>query len=464
MSGQEGGRLPRWVWFGASVALAIHLVIVVSIVRQPLDAAHAATGRSLVWPLYADTTHRKGPAADFFGVYDAGVQPASPEDLYVDINNPAFAPTRVPYGYPFRYLPVIAYTLSPALRLFAPHAAYLAWIAVLEATLAASLLVLWKQARGAGTKLFVAVALLVSFPYFLELHMGQFTFVAIALALAALALRERDGPPAARILGGVAFVSTVLLKLFPLVTTPALLRTRRGARLVALAVGLAVVTSAIYFVGRPGALDAFASVNTGGKMDGLDAGNHGLLYVFHRTTTLAGVSWTPTSWTIVTTVWQLGLLAAVGLAVLLARRCSAVVGGAVLVVSFVLSYVHVWEHHYSATILAGLAILVALERLDGGWSPRVRAVAAAVVLLTLPTPFVLLDPHPDPAVWDPSLGWGLWALLPPMCKSVPALVVLVVGLRAVAAEGFALPDYVVAWRGRRGYTVEEPRAWPAPRR
>ncbi|HEY2517139.1 MAG TPA: glycosyltransferase 87 family protein [Polyangiaceae bacterium] len=453
MSGAPGARLPRWVWFGAAVALAIHVVVLVSIVRQPLDAAHAPAGRSLVWPLYADTTHRKGPAADFFGVYDAGVQPASPQDLYVDINNPAFPPTRVPYGYPYRYLPVIAYTLSPVLRLFSPHAAYLAWIALIEATLAASLVVLWKRAQGAATKLFVAATLLVSFPYFLELHMGQFTFVAIALALAALALRERDGPPAARALGAVAFVSTVLLKLFPLVTTPALLRTRRGARLVALALGLAVVTSAVYFIGRPGALEAFASVNTGGKMDGLDAGNHGLLYVFHRTTTMAGVSWTPTSWTIVTTVWQLGLLAAVGLVVLLARRCSAVVGGALLVVAFVLSYVHVWEHHYSATILAALAILVSLERCDGGWSPRVRALAVAVALLTLPTPFVLLDPHPDPAVWDPSLGWGLWALLPPLCKALPALLVLGVGIRAVAASGFALPDYVVAWRRRRATTI-----------
>jgi hypothetical protein len=216
---------------------------------------------------------------------------------------------------------------------------------------------------------------------------------------------------------------------------------------------IAIVSSAIYFVGRPGPWEAFLAINSGGKMDGLDAGNHGLLYVVFRAGKLAGISWTPTSWTVVTLVWQLGLLAGVGAAVLFARRCTPVLGGALLLIAFVLSYVHVWEHHYSGTILAALVIVLSLARADGGWSPRVKAGAVAIALLAAPTPFVFLDPHPDPAVWDPSTAWGLWAFVPPLCKAVPAVFILSLGVRAIAASGFALPEYIVEWRRRRSAAV-----------
>ncbi len=433
-------RWPRWPTLIVVAALAAHLAVVVSLLREPLDASRAPPDqRSFVWPLFADTTHRRGPAADFFGVYDAGVQPASPEDLYVDITRPDMVPTRVPYGYPFRYLPAVAYTFAPALRILPPRAAYVGWVFVVEAALAAAIATLWRAAPSSGTRVFCATILLLSFPYFLELYMGQFTFVSMALTLAGVGLLAGSRGPRLRSAGIVAFGVSCLLKLLPLVVAPAIVKKRGGLRVVLGVLAVVIVSSALYFPLHPAAWEAFLRVNGGGKMDGLDAGNHGLLYVAYRLTKAAGVTWSGRSWSTVAVVWQIVALSAVGVLVLAARGRSVVFGAATLIAGFVLSYVHVWEHHYSATILAGLAILVELARADGRGSRRVYAVGVALVLLALPTPFVLLDPHPDPAVWDPSPAWGALAILPPLCKVLPTVVVIAVALHALVRDGLALP-------------------------
>lgn len=422
----------------ATVAFVIHVVIVISIVRQPLDANSAPRSeRSLIWPLHVDTTHRRGPGADFFGVYAAGIQPPSKQGIYVDISDP-HTPVGVPYGYPFRYLPVVSDVLSPVFRLLPPRTAYVTWILVVELVCFASIVFFWRRAPDDRFRALAAAALLASTPYFLELTMGQFTFFTIALMLGALAvLDERPKSPG----GWIAFVSAATLKLFPLVVAPAVLRKRGGWKVVAATLAFIVATSAIHFALHPTELEAFMDINTGGKMDGLDAGNHGLLYIVHRATRSA-IAWRPPPWTKLVAVWQLGILALTAGAVFFAKKCDALFGGAILVIAFVLSYVHVWEHHYSATILAALAILMTFLRDDGRWSPRVKAVAASTVLLALPTPFVLLDPHPDASVWDPAVAWGVLAFLPPLCKVLPSATVLFLALRSLAQSGFALPDWL----------------------
>lgn len=420
----------------AATAWVVHVVVVASILRQPLDVNRHAE-RSLVWPLHVDTTHRRGPGADFFGVYAAGIQPRAREGIYVDISDP-HVPVGVPYGYPFRYLPIVAQTLSPLLRILPPRSAYIAWVLVTEIVCFAALSFLWKRAANDALRGFTAATLLLSTPYFLELTMGQFTFVAIALVLRSMAVLEARGRS---VVSWIAFGVAAVLKLFPLVVAPALLRLRGGWKIVAATVAFIAATSTLYFGTHPGVLEAFLDINTGGKMDGLDAGNHGFLYVVHRLTRDV-VQWTPPSWTKVAAAWQAVLLVGTAALVYTAKRCSALYGGAVLVVAFVLSYVHVWEHHYSATLLAALVVLHRFVADDGGWSTRARVVAVAIVLLAVPTPFVLLDPHPEPSLWDPSPRWGALAFLPPLSKVLPAALVLALAVRALATDGFELPVWV----------------------
>jgi hypothetical protein len=442
MTARSAARVHR---IALAVAFAVHVLVVVSIVRQPLDANRAPRGeRSLVWPLYMDTTHRRGPGADFFGVYAAGIQPENRAGIYVDIADP-HVPVGVPYGYPFRYLPIVSQVLGPLARLLPPRAAYVAWCVVIEAVCLAAVAFFRRRATHESLRTFGTVALFLSTPYFLELSMGQFTFVTIALILGALAALEFRTPTAARTRGAwLAFGFASVVKLFPLVVTPAVLRVRGAWKLVAATLAFIVVSASLFFATHAGVLVAFLDINTGGKMDGLDAGNHGLLYIVHRLTRDA-VHWTPPSWTKVVAAWQILLLAAIGLAVLCARRCSALHGGAILVIAFVLSYVHVWEHHYSATLLAALVVLGTFVEEDGGWSRRARIVAVAIAVLAAPTPFIFIDPHPEPSLWDPSTRWGALAFLPPLAKVVPTSVVLVLALRALASDGFALPPWAPSW-------------------
>lgn len=73
-----------------------------------------AAGHALFWvslrtrwldPLFGDCMHLFGPGCDFFALYQAGAAALRGESLYT------YAPERtlVPYGYPFRYLPLPAY-------------------------------------------------------------------------------------------------------------------------------------------------------------------------------------------------------------------------------------------------------------------------------------------------------------------------------------------------------------------
>jgi hypothetical protein len=115
----------------------------------------------------------------------------------------------------------------------------------------------------------------------------------------------------------------------------------------------------------------------------------------------------------------------------LSRRADPIVAGFTLVIAFVLLYVHVWQHHHAATILAGLAMLIALVLAELAKRSVTGVAVASLVLLALPTPFAFLDPHRDLAVCDRSPRWGVLAILPPLCEAAPAAALLAVGVRGL---------------------------------
>ena len=89
----------------------------------------------------------------------------------------------------------------------------------IEASLLAWLLLLYRDEASPSVRTFAVVLLLAGQPYLLELHMGQFTFVAVALTLWAVRRGQRAS-------GGAALFAAIVLKTFPLVVLPALVRTR----------------------------------------------------------------------------------------------------------------------------------------------------------------------------------------------------------------------------------------------
>lgn len=437
----------------------VHLALVVDVARQPLATeAGPDTHRALIWPLHNDTIHRIGPGADFFAVYHAGQALEAGLDPYQQ----AELVRRTPYWFPFRYLPTVGHTLGRAAIAFAPRTAYLLWLALTELVLWGLVVVIARRAAAAWQRNVGLGALLLSSPYLLELHMGQFTFVTVAAVTLALLLER--APPGGlqgrprwwpRLGAALAYAGAVLLKLFPVVTAPALLRQRRYWPMLTLALTALGVALLHDFAGQPQQARTFWEVNFSQPVGGMDGGNVGLVYAGYLALQRLCPAWHAAHWSAALGLWRLLVLGASALVVLLARKHDVRVGVALLLLAHFVSYAHVWEHHVSGIIVLGVLLLLASPRADAasagtsGPGPRRRwgtlAVAAALVLLALPTPFTYFDAERHPLVVDPSASWSLaarYAVV--LSKALPTVVLFVVALRWQLEAGLALP-----WRPPR---------------
>jgi hypothetical protein len=436
--------MSRRVALAALVAGAlIHLATVVSIVAQPLDMNARRDGyRSPLWPLFNDAVHRQGPAGDFFALYHAGVKAHRNESPY----DGAEQPRQTPYFFHYRYSPGVAVALGQPLARLVPRAAYLVWVVVLEAALAGLLLLFCRRAPAPWFAAVAAGALLASTPFFLEVHMGQFTFVSLALAVASLIALAPDPAPASRpaVLGAAGLAAAVNLKVFPMVTAPALLRSAAGRMALAIAVVAFAALNLPSFLAHPQLLRDFYELNFLQGMDGFGTGNHGFLYLVFLAGRDLGVRWTPQSWRVTASTWQLLILGTTAVLALASRhRERALLGGGALLLAHFLSYAHVWEHHYSGVIPVTLLVLLALGRSPADNRSAIAVVLVALVMMVLPTTFALQDHARDPAVWDPASGWPPWGpYLPPLCKTVPLLAVFAVAMTKLGGAGVDVREAV----------------------
>jgi hypothetical protein len=426
-AGQGGGRPARGRALLALAVLgvaAVHAAVVVSVLSQPLDVRRSAPERrSLVFELSNDSVHRIGPGADFFALYRAGVQVRAGRSPYSGAGDAA----NPPYGYAYRYLPLLAVTLGRAAAALPPRAAWVAWGIANEALLLAFLAFWAVAARSAGERAAGAALLLASTPYFLELHMGQFTFAACALACAALLLFERARGRAVRAGAGALLAAAAALKVFPLVVLPAL-RRDRAARLAwgVAAAGLLGATLA-YGLGAPRDLARFAGTNLVALSPAPQRGNFGMLYTLTAAAREAGLAWTPGLFTAFARGWQILVLGSAALVAGCAPRRAIAAAGGVCLTGFFLAYQDVWEHHYSGALVAGLLVARGVGE-DGRRMPRALAWLALAAIAT-PTPFAWLEASAD-ASWRSWPGWQQWAL--PLAKSGPLLVLQGLGLAALA--------------------------------
>ncbi|MBN1484005.1 MAG: hypothetical protein JXA37_04730 [Chloroflexia bacterium] len=440
--------LLRSTWLLPALALCLHLVLVYSIARQPLDInRQPGAQRSLIWPLHNDTVHRRGPGADLFAVYHAGQALRAGLSPYES----AESPQRTPYFYPFRYLPLIGQTLGRFLSCFSPRLAYWIWVVLLELSLAVFLLAFNRRLPDPGRRCFSTCLLLLSSPYLLELHLGQFTF--LTLTLLSLALLVQEYPRGwlrglwARGFGALSYTASLLLKFFPLVTFAALLRHRRYLAHLALAT-LLLALAIPYFMAHPPDLNIFYAKNVANLSGGMDSGNFGLVYLFYLVAQDTGADWILEQWPAWTSLWRLAILGPSTLIVLLSRDRRVILGAGTMVFAHLVSTSQVWEHHLSGAIVVGFLLWFELGKEQEG-RPRALPLllAAGLLLLALPTPFALLDQAKDPSLWDPSVDWPAYAryllILP---KVLPTVLIYLSSLLVLLKSGLHLPLWPTAGR------------------
>jgi hypothetical protein len=313
-------------------------------------------------------------------------------------------------------------------------------VLTIEICLIAAIVALRTMMPSSGWRLFAAVVLLASVPHGLELYMGQFTFVAAAATVLATVVwssaarfRTREG------LAAVLLGAGALLKIYPLVTLPAFVRDRRGLLWGASVVAAIAALSLPLLWSDALAADRFWFKNLVGEPLGFDAGNHSLLFLIYRVSELAGLPWDVATWGRLCLVWRIGVLTFTA-AVVAGSRTPAAIGVATLLLAHFVSYFQVWEHHFSAAVLAGVLLLGGVA---GRTSRTVEYVtAAAIVALALPSPFLVLGS--DPSAWQPAAR-----VLPPLCKAVPLATLYGIGLACTAG-----------WRRLEAASARHPREQP----
>jgi hypothetical protein len=262
------------------VALAVHLAMLAGW-RWPFPVA----------PYFFDSTVLSGGRGlDFYSIYQAGYNARHSVDIYE--NNPAKAPIVVPYFTPYRYLPVVAYTVGAALSLFAWLTAYKIWLVIVELTLAACVWLAWRSTRDRRLGMLLAAMWLGFTPYYLELFMGQFSMVQAALTFGMLLLTFGssalgDNPSAAFQVESL-WVASILWKINTIVFAPVFFRLRRYRALLAAGLAVALVTLPYFAVFPAHALD-FLRNNFGGSVSAHELGNLGFRQLVFELLTAWGV-------------------------------------------------------------------------------------------------------------------------------------------------------------------------------
>ena len=366
------------------VAILVHLTVLVSWRTGVLN------------PLFFDATVTHGVRGwDFNALYQAGHNVLTGYSAYQ--SDGAVIEVVIPDGTytPFRYLPLSAYSLGVLLNLVPPRWAYRLWVALVEGVLLACMTLTWRSVADPDKRARLAAMWLLYSPFYLELYMGQFSFVqgALVFVMLVLALDEQIKWPF-----DLAWIGSVLWKQNTALLLPLMVRLQRWRALILLVLLLAL-TAAPYFCLVPGSLDAFLG-NFRGETPWFQLGNLGFRQlIFDAQWSLGDVlghEWPARSYEVAQWV-VVALFAGVGLALLaLDPHPDVVLHICLWMTAYFILYHHVWEHHYVML----LPVLVALmKRGPGTRGPRASPLLWVLyALLALPTPFYAIDPQGQVAV------------------------------------------------------------------
>lgn len=368
-------------------AVVIHALFIVSLVSP---------GHFLN-PLFPEGAHNlgEGQGSDFYAFYQAGRYVLDGEDIY---QRPMDDPDRVvPYGYFYRYLPFVAYTLGVAVNAFPPRVAYWIWVLVVEAVLLLSIRGTRRMTSDDDLFACLTAMWLMYTPFYIEQYMGQLTFVMAALTFAfALAhLRGRAGA------ADGWWCASVVIKHLTVLYVPILLRLRKY-RTVAVAAAAVIVATVPYMLLRQQGFGHFTHDNFSLTLNPYP-GNLGAVAFFMvlkmrffpgASEALAYLGPVKLSVTRVGVALIMGVPALVGLWVTFRRKPFDFLESLALWTTvYFFAFREVWEYHY-VLLLPIFVLLYARTRARVLWG--IYALAAA------PTLFVFYDvPVEQPqGVWN----------------------------------------------------------------
>jgi alpha-1,2-mannosyltransferase len=351
------------------VALAAHGVMFFSLFFGYLD------------PLFHDTRTGDIQGVDFFAVYRAGELLLKGQSMY---GHEFELLGSAPYASPYRYLPFTGETIGVALSLLKPWTAYWLWVSLIEVMLVANAWLTYRIVRDEMWSWLCAAMWFAYTPVYLEMWIGQFSFVMATLSLwtAALLIRSRETA------AGAPWIVSVLTKSNSGLLLPMFLRLRQWRVIVALIVAL-VVINLPYFLAFPDDARAFWHENFGQYIDPVPIPPFSRLSGDYGFMAFVKALWfvhDPDAGGLPTGVAPLIAITVVGVsltATFAPRTMDVVATFAAWWCAYFLIYL-AWEHSY-VMMLPALVLLTGLR-------PQYRVVTiAAFVVLALPAPFFILD-------------------------------------------------------------------------
>ena len=321
--------------------------------------------------LFNDASLRKGIAADFFAVYQAGYNAKEGESVY--LYNEGVA---TPYSYPFRYLPSIAYIIGIPLTFLKPFTAYYVWVLVYEALLAFNIYLTYKLSDRFAVFLIASIPWLLFTPYLLELYMGQWTFLLASCLFYSIygILTESKAK--------YLFTVTPLIKPNALLFALPFARHKQWGVLFA-TVSVTALSSALYFLSFPEDVAVFM-LNFSEAIYS-HGGNFGLksLYAYIAIDLFEVPH--PARWFLYFT-----LLAGALTTFLTFKYRNAVLHFTLWVCLFFMIYKDVWEHHY-VLLMPIFSLIVSTQIADTRelMSKRNFLFIGSFLLIALPSLFVL---------------------------------------------------------------------------
>lgn len=373
--------------------------------------------KSIVSPLYNDAQYRKGPGADFFAVYHAGMNIRNNVSPYEKNDDGV-----TPYYYPFRYLPILAYA-AQFITYISPDNAYIAWMTLIELSLFAFLFAIRANCKNSNLLPFATVLLFMSSPFFLELYMGQFTFVSTILFLIALIYRDRWA-------GKCLLGASILIKPFTAIALPAFLKKKELKFLWTPLIITMLLVFVPFFI-QPHLWSYFYNANIS-KSGSFSAGNFGfsqLIFMIMRDTTSTLDS---STWMKIIQIFR-SLILISGLLITFFSRAKTSLLALFLLILHFFTYPDSWEHHLSGLGAIGIFLLITEE--NPAWFRNCLMVC--LLFIALPTPFYLLNQQYGLIEPNPFLGWpksAQYLLILPKC--IPVCIFSIAMYIRILREGF----------------------------
>ncbi len=382
-------------------------------------------GTGIINEFFYDSSHfQKGQASDFFVFYNASRLLLKQKSIYGSQD----ADTPHMYGR-YSYIPTFVF-LTAWIGFFKPYASYILWIVLIETSLIASIILSLKWKKKHGFQIsdnFLVFLWLIPSPYYLELFMGQNTFLFAFLLFVFLLSQDLFR---GRWIGFISFSLSIISKIASIIYIPLFFRKKQYAIILAPLVFTAV-TSAFYFTVMDTARvtiqgsSSYVSENikTGksiykmpmaAKADKTDETVHikspvnfsvrlprgiyiTLNHILKKPQSLyyPQVPGFSSLFYNITGSIDLFRLSAIIMwiavySLLMFRPGDYILDFSLLIMLFFITFTFIWEHHY--TLLIPFMVLIIIRE------PSVRLpMVAAYLLVSAPTPFMLYNPA--------LLGW-----------------------------------------------------------